>query len=175
MDGGRTMEALQGITHIVLDKTGTLTQGLLRVSEIKYSKNWEHREKELAVLICAAEECGASSHPVGAAVFRSMLQVAGTSWKHFKATSVAESMQEIAGHGVKCTVKSRDGKEQDVVVGSRTLMAQNAKSRTIGLDPGNTDEGLFVFVVIDKELAAVITLQVRVCLFYFLRQLTLDL
>ncbi|GAM86251.1 hypothetical protein ANO11243_042630 [Dothideomycetidae sp. 11243] len=159
MDGGRTMEALQHITHVVLDKTGTLTQGLLRISEIKYNRTWEGKEKELAVLVCAAEEHGASSHPVGAAVFRALLQVAGDAWKEFKDTSEAVGLDEIPGHGVKCQVKLTDGKLRDVVVGSRTLVADTLRACGSVLEHATYDEGLYVFVVVDGELAASIVLK----------------
>lgn len=53
-----------------MDKTGTLTEGRLKVSSMRTSGVWKDNVQKLCTLICAAEEHGASAHPIGAAMFR---------------------------------------------------------------------------------------------------------
>ncbi|KAF7192676.1 Copper-exporting P-type ATPase [Pseudocercospora fuligena] len=67
--GYETFEKLARLTHIVLDKTGTLTTGALSVSEQDHNLGLEQ-----CLLIAIAERDAASSHPVAQAVFKWAVQ-----------------------------------------------------------------------------------------------------
>lgn len=98
-EGAKAMENLKDVTHLILDKTGTLTEGRLQVSAFKVSSGWQNNLQTISTLVCAAEERGASAHPVGAAVFRETLRLAGRRWQKFKDFGEVRKLQEIIGQG----------------------------------------------------------------------------
>lgn len=159
LEGGETMETLKSITHIVMDKTGTLTQGVLRVSEMKISGLWQGNEKALAVLVCAAEEKGASAHPVGSAIFRSLLPTAAERWKKYQVFGGLRDLEEVGGRGVQCEVECGDQNWRQVCIGSVDFMhdknIQGVESLPLEIENG----GSLVFVGIDGEIAATMMLQ----------------
>lgn len=70
---GEALESLSGISHVVLDKTGTLTEGRMRVSEV-HAGNAErllrlaaaverHYTHPLAMAICEAQESTGTAYP----------------------------------------------------------------------------------------------------------------
>jgi Cu+-exporting ATPase len=68
--GSLAIENLARLTHLVLDKTGTLTEGRLQVSKVSLAEPFR-QEKELCChLLCATERDEAQTHPVGRAVFQ---------------------------------------------------------------------------------------------------------
>lgn len=102
------MENMADIPHGVIDKTGTLTEGKLTVSNFTASSIWDAEIKCLCALICAAEEHGAASYPIGAAVFPSALQSAAERWEKYKGHGALRELEEISGKGVKCFVDHGD-------------------------------------------------------------------
>ena len=104
--GGAALETLNHIQSIVMDKTGTLTEGNFQVQEIHSLSSYS--EKELLALAASCE--AGSSHPIG----KSILEAAR---KKKLSYSSADSVKEIAGHG---TVISLDGKE--ILAGNQKLM-----------------------------------------------------
>lgn len=161
MGGAPVMEQLKRVTYIVMDKTGTLTEGRLRVSQIAHTADWRHDQKALATLICAAEECGGSAHPVGAAIFRTLLPVAGECWKTYKESGGMKDLKEIPGRGVSCQVDAGDQAWHRVCVGTIDFMADNSVSGiTTQAHDRNTD-GTTVYAAINGALAVAITLRVR--------------
>jgi Cu+-exporting ATPase len=67
--GGATLETATKITHVVLDKTGTLTMGKMSVSNAKIESTWTSNEwrKRLWWSVVGLAELG-SEHPVGKAI-----------------------------------------------------------------------------------------------------------
>jgi len=105
----RNGEALQRagqVTTVVLDKTGTVTEGRPAVTNLIPSTDWS--EKKLLV-IAASIEAG-SEHPLAEAI------VAAANERGLS-LSPAEGFEAIAGHGVRARV---DG--QSVLFGNRKLM-----------------------------------------------------
>ena len=103
---GEALERAGALTTIVLDKTGTLTEGKLTLTDILTDTD----ETELLQLSAAAER--GSEHPIGKAVVHAAQQrgLHITTPSQFKA---------IAGHGIAAQVG-----EKRVIIGNVSLMQQ---------------------------------------------------
>ena len=105
--GSNFLDALAKIRHVVMDKTGTLTQGVFKVQEVVISEGFNRTE----ILRLANVLESNSSHPVATAI-------------HEYAGPVDESLQleqveEIAGHGLRALA---DGKT--LLVGNFKLLGR---------------------------------------------------
>jgi Cu+-exporting ATPase len=122
--GGAPLERLHLVDTIVLDKTGTLTEGKPRVTDVRMS------DASLR-LLAAAEK--ASEHPLA----RSLVQYAET-----KSVAVpdATNFVSLTGMGVRARVEGRD-----VMAGNKTLLVNN------GVEVPAAESGMSVaiFVAID--------------------------
>ncbi|MGH8648983.1 MAG: heavy metal translocating P-type ATPase, partial [Burkholderiales bacterium] len=105
---GEALAALCHVDTIVLDKTGTLTEGKPRLTEIEPAAGRDARE---VLSIAAAAEAG-SEHPLAKAI----LAAAKGRGIEFGA---AESFEAIPGCGVKATVQGRS-----VLLGAERLLAK---------------------------------------------------
>ena len=104
--GSNFLEALSQTSTLVMDKTGTLTQGVFEVTAVHHNTLDENRLLELAAL---AES--ASSHPIS----KSLQKAYG---KAIDRSRVA-NIRELAGKGVVASVD-----EQEVAVGNEKLMTE---------------------------------------------------
>ena len=104
--GSNYLEALSQTSTLVMDKTGTLTQGVFEVTAVHHNTLDENRLLELAAL---AES--ASSHPIS----KSLQKAYG---KPIDRSRVA-NIRELAGKGVVASVD-----EQEVAVGNEKLMTE---------------------------------------------------
>ena len=107
----RTGEAFQGFrlaTKIVLDKTGTLTEGRPVVREIEVV---EGAENELLALAAAAE--ASSEHPLAQAVVKA-------AFEHGAVPPEVESFEAVPGKGVAARIAGND-----VLVGSPRFLAEH--------------------------------------------------
>lgn len=113
-----TLEQVSKIQAVVLDKTGTLTEGKPKITDIVAVNGFS--EREALQLIGAAE--AKSSHPLANAVLDSL--------KSSKLTFPAkvEKFQNLSGLGVKAVV---DGK--NVLVGTERLMKENKIETPVSL------------------------------------------
>ncbi|HSW42468.1 MAG TPA: heavy metal translocating P-type ATPase, partial [Patescibacteria group bacterium] len=101
------LERLHKVRAIVLDKTGTLTEGKPRVTDVVRADG-APGEAELLALVAAAER--GSEHPLGEAIVR-LARERGLE------TSIASAFDAVAGEGVRATV---DGHE--VLVGRAAFL-----------------------------------------------------
>lgn len=135
--GSNFLDLITTVDTVVMDKTGTLTEGVFKVQQIK---TYGLPEAELVALTAALES--KSSHPVAQAV----VQHAGDGYKHLAVSEV----EEISGHGLKGTV---DGK---------AVMAGNGKMMHkfhIIYDPQiDTIVDTIVMVAIENQFAGYITI-----------------
>lgn len=92
------LEAAAEISTVVLDKTGTITQGKPRLTGIESSKAWHGSIDELLQLTADAER--GSEHPIAEAIVAEA-QARGLS------SSVPEGFRATAGRGIIATVKGR--------------------------------------------------------------------
>lgn len=136
--GSNFLDVMTKIDTVVMDKTGTLTEGVFKVQEI-VTKDIE--EKDLISLAAAIES--QSTHPIGLAV----VEHAGK--ESIKGLTVKE-VEEISGHGLKGVI---DGKE--VLAGNTKLM------KKFSIDyPAEIDSIVYTIVVVavDKKYKGHITI-----------------
>ena len=102
--GANYLEQMTKLTTVVMDKTGTLTQGVFRVQKVEAVTG---DTNELLSMVAAVERL--STHPIAKAVAEHAAQLPDT----YTATDV----EEVAGHGLRGKVNSTD-----VLVGNSRLM-----------------------------------------------------
>jgi Cu2+-exporting ATPase len=112
-----TLENLSRITAVILDKTGTLTEGKPTLTDLVTLGGTT--EATLLQLTAAAER--GSEHPLAAAI------VAGARERGLTLAD-ATAFEAVAGHGIRATVDGRA-----VLAGNRTLLA-DAGIDTAALD-----------------------------------------
>ncbi len=136
--GSNFLDVMTKINVVVTDKTGTLTEGVFKVQEIK-SENIS--ESELVKIAAAIESH--STHPIALAL------VGHASESDFENLKV-ENVEEISGHGVRGNV---DGKE--IHAGNTKLLAKFDISY-----PKEIDDIVYTIVVlaIDQKYAGYITI-----------------
>ncbi|MEO2205859.1 heavy metal translocating P-type ATPase [Paenibacillus pabuli] len=105
--GGEHLESAQQIQTVVLDKTGTVTQGKPVLTDVIAAQDWT--EAELLKWVGSAEQ--SSEHPLAEAI------VAGIRDKGI-VLSQSEQFENIPGYGVRARVQG-----QEILVGTRRLLA----------------------------------------------------
>ncbi len=142
---GTALQKAEKADVILLDKTGTLSQGRPQVVGISVSAPWS--EPEVLSFLEAAEQ--GSEHPLS----RAILEYArGKELARKK----AQAFTALGGLGVRARV---DGRE--VLAGSRRLLEENgvlAGPETSGENPCPTPGATLVYAAIDGSLAA------RICI-----------
>ena len=138
-----TLEGLSAITAIVLDKTGTLTEGKPSLTDVVTAPDWG--EDDL-LRIAASAEVG-SEHPLSEAI------VAGAKARGLAVTT-AEDFEAIAGHGIAARVEDRT-----VLIGNARLM--NDRGIILGNLPQSAEtlaaQGRTpVYVAIDGQTAGLL-------------------
>lgn len=103
--GSNFLDVLASIQHVVMDKTGTMTEGVFKVQEVVLSDEFDRAEILAMVNVLESK----SSHPVATAIHEYVGE--------FDTFVNLENVEEIAGHGLKATVR---GKE--LLVGNFRLM-----------------------------------------------------
>jgi len=114
------LEQVSRISAIVLDKTGTLTEGRPRVTDVVGVNGFSPDE---VVRLAAAAEAR-SGHPLSKAVMEEAER------RGIAVDEAITGFENLAGHGVRATVVDRE-----VLVGTAKLM----RDRGIDLDPVQSD------------------------------------
>ncbi|WP_036708686.1 heavy metal translocating P-type ATPase [Paenibacillus pinihumi] len=107
---GSSLETLHQVTAVLLDKTGTLTQGMPEVTDLHAAATTERR---LLALAASAEQH--SEHPLGRAVVHAA-QSDGAR------LMPADRFEALPGYGVRAVVD-----RQEIVIGSWKLMEQTLR------------------------------------------------
>lgn len=136
--GSHYLDLIAKIQNVVMDKTGTITEGVFKVQEVWIHQDWERA----AVLNKVALAESKSSHPVASAI----LSFVGTIDDKDK----LESVEEIPGHGLKVKIS-----DQEVLVGNAKLMELFKIENQYY--PQNTLHTLLA-VAIDKKFVACISI-----------------
>ena len=102
--GGNYLEALKDIDTIMLDKTGTLTKGIFKVSEI----NSINIEKDKLLELAAISE-SLSNHPIAQSIIKEYGKEIDS--------SIIKDYEEISGHGIKANIG-----ESNILLGNHKLM-----------------------------------------------------
>lgn len=103
--GSNFLDQLAEVQNVVMDKTGTLTQGIFKVQEINFSSTFD--TKQILQMINTVESL--SSHPIATAIH----EYVGSIDKSISLKDV----EEIPGHGLKADI---DGKT--LLVGNFKLL-----------------------------------------------------
>lgn len=113
--GGQSMEAMGKIKTVIVDKTGTVTQGNFRVQK------QEGRPDLLEICACCEQQ---STHPIAESIVSAAAEQG-------LALRQPEALEEIAGLGIRARL---DGKE--ILCGSARLLRENHVSFPDTREPG---------------------------------------
>lgn len=105
--GSNFLDVLANIQHVVMDKTGTLTEGVFKVQEIQFNNDFN--KDEILKLINTLES--KSSHPVATAIHEYVGEI-----DH---SIPLENIEEIAGRGLKAKIN-----DKELLAGNLKLMDQ---------------------------------------------------
>jgi Cu+-exporting ATPase len=137
------LERLQAVDTLVIDKTGTITQGRPEVTSVSWSDSFS----EADVLGVAASVEQASEHPLAAAV------VAAAAARR-AALSPVDAFEAAAGKGVRGRVGGRT-----VIVGNAALLEESGVDATAfaaRADALRREGHTVMFVAIDRRFAGLI-------------------
>ncbi|MDR6527010.1 Cd2+/Zn2+-exporting ATPase [Chryseobacterium rhizosphaerae] len=136
--GSNFLDSIAEIQNVVMDKTGTMTEGVFKVQEVSITP--EFNKDEILQMVNVLES--KSTHPVATAIHNYVGDI-----NH---SIPLENVEEIAGHGLKATV---NGKE--LLVGNFKLMDKF----NIGYDINHAN---IVYTIIaiayDRKFAGYITI-----------------
>ncbi|MEO6202053.1 MAG: heavy metal translocating P-type ATPase [Nitrospirales bacterium] len=145
--GGEALQRASQVTTIVMDKTGTLTEGQPAVTEILSAPGATHTAQEILRLVASVES--SSEHPLGQAIVRH-----ATTRQFF--LSPVQAFQAMTGRGAVGMVEGRQ-----VAVGNHALMSElKVQTSAIHQDverfarEGKTP----VYVAIDGTVAALVAI-----------------
>ena len=139
-----TLESASRITAVALDKTGTLTEGKPRVTDIVTAPGVT--EDEALRLLSAVEQ--SSSHPLAVAILEEAKR------RSLPPAQKVTDFENIAGHGLKAVV---EGKR--VLIGSARLMEKEGVSLAPvleGLDRLLAAGRTLIVLAVDGEASAVV-------------------
>lgn len=140
--GGEALETAHKVKTVVLDKTGTITEGKPQVTDIITTDIVS--ENELLQLSASAEK--GSEHPLGEAI----VNAAKESNMEFLP---AEDFAAIPGHGIEVVIQGKN-----ILLGNKKLMADKNIELSLQEESDRlAAEGKTpMFVVIDNKLAGII-------------------
>ncbi len=101
--GGNFLDAITAVDTVVMDKTGTLTEGVFEVREVHAADGQQQRLLDYAKAIEAN-----STHPIAKAIVR---------YSDDSSDLIASEVEEIAGHGLKAKING-----QTVLAGNSKLL-----------------------------------------------------
>lgn len=103
--GSNFLDVIANIKNVVMDKTGTMTEGVFKVQEVVFDPSFN--QSEILEMVNALE--GKSTHLIATAIHEYVGEV--------NTNIVLENVEEIPGHGLKASI---NGKE--LLVGNFKLM-----------------------------------------------------
>jgi Cd2+/Zn2+-exporting ATPase len=136
--GSNFLDEMASIQNVVMDKTGTMTEGVFKVQEVVF--NQEFNQNEILQMVNAVES--QSTHPVATAIHEFVGEI-----DH---AIPLENVEEIAGHGLKATI---NGKE--LLVGNFKLM--DKYDITYNFDP-NTVVYTLIAIALDSKFVGYLTI-----------------
>ncbi len=109
--GSNYLDVLTQVKRVVLDKTGTLTKGIFKVTDVKTYNDFSPDE----VLKWAAFAESQSTHPLAKAIVNA--------YEKKIEHSLIENVQEVGGHGIKAKISGKN-----ILIGNdRFLHVENIK------------------------------------------------
>jgi Cu+-exporting ATPase len=143
--GGEHLENLHKVDVILLDKTGTITQGKPSVTDILTTNQTNYRKAEQLLQLAAAVE-KQSEHPLASAIVKAGQEVGEL--------PEAERFEALTGRGVRAVVAG-----ETVWIGTRRLMGE------VGIDTAPVEEHMeqlesegktVMIVAVEKHIAGLI-------------------
>ena len=136
--GSNFLDVMASIQNVVMDKTGTMTEGVFKVQEVVFNSDFS--KTEILQLVNALES--QSTHPVATAIHQYVGKI--------DSTIILKDVEEISGHGLKANI---NGKE--LLVGNFKLM--DKFSITYDIDPTSIVYTL-IAVAYDKKFVGYLTI-----------------
>lgn len=136
--GSNFLDVMATVQNVVMDKTGTMTEGVFKVQEVVF--NSDFNKDDILQMVNALES--QSTHPVATAIHQFVGKI--------DSTIELKEVEEISGHGLKSLVK---GKE--LLVGNFKLM--DKFSIKYDIDPTSIVYTL-IAVAYDKKFVGYITI-----------------
>lgn len=136
--GSNFLDIIANIQNVVMDKTGTMTEGVFKVQEVIIKP--EFNKDEILQMVNALES--QSTHPVATAIHNFVGKIDNT--------IILKEVEEISGHGLKATI---DGKE--LLVGNFKLI--DKFSIKYDLDP-TTIVYTLIAIAHDKQFVGYLTI-----------------
>ena len=139
-----TLEGASRITAVALDKTGTLTEGKPRITDVAVATGITEEE---ALRLLAAVERG-SSHPLAVAILEEAKK------RNLTLPEKVEGFENVAGHGLKATVEG-----ENLLVGNAGLLTDAGVDMTpiqARLDALVTAGRTVILLAVDKKAIAVV-------------------
>ena len=139
---GEALESTQNLNTVVFDKTGTITEGKPKVTDIIC----ENISKDELLLLAASAEKG-SEHPLGEAIVRDAEE------KNLKLKNVLD-FEAIPGKGIKCSIENKSillgnyKLMKDKNINLKNLLATSEELASKGKTP--------MFIAIDEKVAGII-------------------
>jgi P-type Cu+ transporter len=140
---GVALESAHKIDTVVLDKTGTITEGKPRVTDIFTA---DGIEKDYLLSLAASCEIG-SEHPLGDAIVKEAEN------KNYEIQNV-DSFKAISGHGIEALIQGKK-----VLLGNKKLMTENNVALNDMEDKANELASLGktpMYVALDNKLIGII-------------------
>lgn len=148
--GPEILESTRKVDTIVLDKTGTLTQGTMTVTQVSPVDHWTSPE----ILRFAGAVEHASEHPIARAITAAARQSAAT------ALPSVSDFTSTPGAGVHGVVLDEEGIKREVSVGRLNNVAPQSSQKIIDLvAAAESTGGTAVVVTVDGKPSGVITVQ----------------
>ncbi|HEY1390313.1 MAG TPA: heavy metal translocating P-type ATPase [Ktedonobacterales bacterium] len=108
--GGESLERIEAVSAVVLDKTGTITRGKPELTDVVVAQGASLTQDELLRLATGAES--ASEHPLARAI------VAGAQARGISPATPVERFAAVPGGGIEARIAGHD-----LWIGTRKLMA----------------------------------------------------
>ena len=140
--GGEALETTYKIDTIVFDKTGTITEGKPKVTDIICQGI---KEEEVLALAASAEK--GSEHPLGEAIVKE------AEHKNLELKKI-EDFKAVPGHGIEVTIEGKD-----ILLGNKKLMIENninIESLHVESDRLATEGKTPMYIAINNKLSGII-------------------
>lgn len=141
--GGESLERIQAVQAVLLDKTGTITRGKPQLTDVVA---FFGEEDEMLRMVALAEQ--GSEHPLATAI------VEGAKERNLRLTDYPEQFTALAGRGLEAIVEGHT-----IIVGTRGLLIER------GLDVANLQEQMtaletqgktVILVALDNRIAGLV-------------------
>jgi Cd2+/Zn2+-exporting ATPase len=136
--GSNFLDIIANIQNVVMDKTGTMTEGVFKVQEVIL--NPEFNKDEILQMVNALES--QSTHPVATAIHNYVGNV--------DSDIKLENVEEISGHGLKASINNKE-----ILVGNFKLM--DKFSIEYDIDP-TTIVYTLIAIAYDKKYVGYLTI-----------------